>query len=206
MCKHEKGLNECGKKHHKCCSLNSVNVVSWNQLSGILLFIASVLLIALLALFLSANISFAESSYDESVVIKTLIGEAGSEKGIGMQAVGEVIRNRASKLVERRHGKEWHTREDWQEICMKAAAEVCLAKKQFSFWNDKARADKWLSKHVNEDIWHKAMKAWYASADSSIVKGATMYDNFKDFGKPNWDMSKLQQTVTINKHTFFREI
>lgn len=62
------------------------------------------------------------SNWDEEVLARTLYGEARGEKREGIEAVAAVIMNR---LKSGRWGKR--------------AASVCLARKQFSCWDDPNR-------------------------------------------------------------------
>lgn len=50
----------------------------------------------------------------------------------------------------------------------------------------------------------EALRAWKASKDTNITMGAIMFENIIDFGKPSW-YDSYKETVTIGKHTFFKE-
>lgn len=50
-----------------------------------------------------------------------------------------------------------------------------------------------------------AKKAWEESATSNITKGATHFENTKDFGRPKWAKG-MKKTVTIKDHDFFVEV
>jgi spore germination cell wall hydrolase CwlJ-like protein len=112
------------------------------------------------------------------VVAATLIMEAGGEGRQGMEAVREVIANRAKN---------------------KSEIIVCLAPKQFSCWNgiavgtgiDKAR------KHPRWELALKIAKA----APTNHTKGSTHYHTTKV--SPSW-AKKLAQTVKIKNHIFYR--
>ena len=112
------------------------------------------------------------------VVAATLIMEAGGEGQQGMEAVREVIANRAKN---------------------KSEIIVCLAPKQFSCWNgiavgtgiDKAR------KHPRWELALKIAKA----APTNHTKGSTHYHTTKV--SPSW-AKKLGQTVKIKNHVFYR--
>ena len=112
------------------------------------------------------------------VVAATLVMEAGGEGRQGMEAVREVIANRAKN---------------------KSEIIVCLAPKQFSCWNgiavgtgiDKAR------KHPRWELALKIAKA----APTNHTKGSTHYHTTKV--SPSW-AKKLGQTVKIKNHVFYR--
>lgn len=115
----------------------------------------------------------------DRTVIETLMGEAGGQGMIGMQAVAEVIRTRARQ----RH---------------LTPAAVCLQKWQFSYWNIGTISNrKFQAKTVDE-----ATRAWELSKTSSITKGADHY--YADYiKKPSW-AQKMQQTVKIGRHIFYK--
>lgn len=129
------------------------------------------------------------------VVAATLWGEARGEGEAGMQAVLNVIMNRA--------GGDFNN-----------AAKVSLKPKQFSVWNgisdpqeysvklaEKARA----GKLQDEKMYNKAM----ALVDKAIKRelkdvtgGATFYFNPKKV-QPNW-AKNMRKTATIGNHDFYK--
>jgi spore germination cell wall hydrolase CwlJ-like protein len=112
------------------------------------------------------------------VVAATLIMEAGGEGVMGMEAVREVIANRAK-------GKEEIT--------------VCLAPKQFSCWSGIpiSKGIEIAKKHPN---WTLALFI-ARSKPTNHTKGATHYHNLKV--SPSW-AKKLKKTASIKNHIFYR--
>lgn len=124
---------------------------------------------------------------NNSIPIQTIFLEAEGE-GIGMTAVGEVIRNRAK-----------NTGDSFTDVCMK--------KHQFSCYNPGKEAlitKSRLSRMTGAD-WQMAAKAWEESKHSNWVKDATLYANLEQC-TPRWDWSKTRKVTKIGKHTFWREI
>lgn len=52
-----------------------------------------------------------------------------------------------------------------------------------------------------------ALKAWRASAVRATdpTHGATLWENIKAFGRPNWNFSKLTKTYEYKDHSFYKE-
>ena len=90
----------------------------------------------------------------DEIAVQTIILEALGEGYEGMVAVGEVIRNR-SKLFP------------------KDFTGICLMPKQFSCWNDEAKAREFLRKY--REYYFVAMTAWKNSETSRLTGGATDY-------------------------------
>ena len=109
--------------------------------------------------------------YANDIVVATIIMEAGGEYHTGsLEAIYEVIMTRAKKRNM-------------------TPAEVCLQRKQFSCWNDKADGLKAL-----EDTITKAKKTNY-------TKGADHYH--ADYVNPYWAKS-MEKTVVIGRHIFYK--
>jgi len=126
-----------------------------------------------------------ERLIDRDTAIKTIILEAQGESLEGQTAVGEVIRNRALKGS-------------------RSVEAVCLAKSQFSCWNDRQEAFKRLNR-VSGEVYQRASKAWDESEESNLTHGATHYLALKSLKRvPVW-VRKLNKTVTIGAHTFYKE-
>lgn len=53
-------------------------------------------------------------------------------------------------------------------------------------------------------VWNVAKKAWYASKNTNLTKGATHFENVKAFGMPSW-AKNYKVTAVIGDHTFFRK-
>lgn len=121
---------------------------------------------------------------------KTIWGEARGEGAQGMQAVGNVVLNRVK-------------RGGWYGASIK---DVVLRKNQFSCWNEndvnRAKIDK-LSLEDLEDSGALGIARKLISGElPDITKGATEYHRIDI--TPNWDWSKLEKTVTIGNHVFYR--
>jgi hypothetical protein len=114
------------------------------------------------------------------VAVATLILEAVGEGYEAMVAVGEVIRNRAAES-----GKKY--------------GEVCLMPRQFSGWNDAARAREFLSRH--RAYYETAFRAWLDSSSSNLTRGATHYH--ADYVHPYWADS-MHCSAKIGRHIFYR--
>ncbi len=115
------------------------------------------------------------------IVAATLILEAGGEYATGsMEAVNEVIRNRAAK-------RNLTTR------------QVCLQRKQFSCWNS-GRIDQLLAKAKRHPRFSEAM-AIVKGASTNYTGGADHYH--ADYCNPYW-ASSLKKTCTIGKHIFYK--
>ena len=115
------------------------------------------------------------------IVAATLILEAGGEYASGsMEAVNEVIRNRAAK-------RKLTTR------------QVCLQRKQFSCWNS-GRIDQLLAKAKRHPRFSEAM-AIVKGSDTNYTGGADHYH--ADYCNPYW-ASSLKKTCTIGKHLFYK--
>jgi len=124
------------------------------------------------------------SPANASVMVETIAGEAAGESFEGQVAVAEVIRNRADL------GGWWGNTPE----------EVCLKRWQFSFWNDRWLASRWLGR--NKGALEVAGRAWEASDGSNLTGGATHYYNPR-LASPSW-ASKLRNRVTIGNHVFGR--
>ena len=133
-------------------------------------------LILALALGLVSHLSVNASD----IVAATLILEAGGEYATGsMEAVNEVIRNRAAK-------RKLTTR------------QVCLQRKQFSCWNS-GRIDQLLAKAKRHPRFSEAM-AIVNGSDTNYT-GADHYH--ADYCNPYW-ASSMKKTCVIGKHIFYK--
>ena len=116
---------------------------------------------------------------DDDIAVKTIILEAVGEGYRGMVAVGEVIRNRA-------------------DLFTKDVNTVCLMPKQFSCWNDRKRAKRFLEKY--RDFYFIAHMAWIESKKGALTSGATDYH--ADPIHPYWADS-YRVAAHIGKHVFY---
>lgn len=116
------------------------------------------------------------------IPVQTILGECAGCTDEGMIAVGNVIRNRAKYRNQ-------------------TVEAVCLAPKQFSCWNDRA----WLVGHLkrNRGVIDRAWSAWQASATEDVTGGADLYH--ANYVSPKWDWSKIEPTVIVGMHLFYRE-
>ena len=112
------------------------------------------------------------------VVAATLVMEAGGEGRQGMEAVREVISNRAKGKTE---------------------MSVCLAPKQFSCWNG-ISVQAGIKKAKRHPNWNVALQIAKA-APTTHTRRATHYHTTKV--SPSW-AKKLGQTVKIKNHVFYR--
>jgi spore germination cell wall hydrolase CwlJ-like protein len=118
---------------------------------------------------------------DSEIVAATLILEAGGEYSAGsMEAVHEVIQNRASKRKL-------------------TAKQVCLQRKQFSCWNS-LEIEKLLAKAKAHPRYGKAL-AIVNGAPTNYTGGADHYH--ADYVNPYWAAS-LTKTVKIGRHIFYK--
>lgn len=124
----------------------------------------------------------AEAGEALPVPVATIIGECANCSDEGMIAVGNVIRNRA-----RLRGQ--------------TVEEVCLARLQFSFWNDRDRANKFI-KNANDLTINRAWSAWQASATEDVTFGSDHY--FADYiATPKWARG-MTFIRAIGRHRFYR--
>jgi len=130
-----------------------------------------------LAMGIASNLSVNASE----IVAATLILEAGGEYASGsMEAVNEVIRNRAAK----------------RKLTTK---QVCLQRKQFSCWNS-GRIDQLLAKAKRHPRFIEAM-AIVTGSPTNYTGGADHYH--ADYCNPYW-ASSMKKTCTIGKHIFYK--
>ena len=123
--------------------------------------------------------------YANDIVVATIIMEAGGEYYVGaLEAIYEVIMTRAKKRKM-------------------TPAQVCLQRKQFSCWNNKADGIKAL-----EDTITKAKKhpRWIIAQNvlgkkTNYTKGADHYH--ADYVNPYWAKS-MKKTVVIGRHIFYK--
>lgn len=138
------------------------------------------IIVAIALLICSTGYSAIERGNPE-VVAATLILEAGGEKDPrAMAAVSEVIFNRAKAKK-------------------KTAEQICLARLQFSCWNDRS-VSSGISKAKKHSKWDEAYKIATASP-TSFTGGADHYHTIKV--SPSWSR-KLTKTVIIGNHIFYR--
>lgn len=119
------------------------------------------------------------------IIAATLVGEAGGEGREGMQAVMNVIMNRAKGDITK-------------------APKVCLKHKQFSMWNGKQVNDIVPSAKKHKK-WNEAVELVNmakAGKLNDITGGADFYYNPK-LAKPDW-AKIFTKTTTIGNHIFYK--
>ena len=120
------------------------------------------------------------STYEQNVVIATIILEAGGEYKHGaLEAVYEVILNRAEKRNL-------------------APAEVCLQRKQFSCWNNIKVKD---GIRIAKEHPRWAIAENILEKKTNYTKGADHYH--ADYVNPYWAKS-MEKTVVIGRHIFYK--
>jgi spore germination cell wall hydrolase CwlJ-like protein len=121
------------------------------------------------------------------IVAATICAEAGGEPFSGQVMVGEVIANRVIKL-----GKSPRT--------------VCLARKQFSCWNNRA----------NTDALINAMKKHPAWGDCAAIAERVCWPGYKPETpithyyawkkiKPPYGAKNMELVASVGGHRFYRE-
>lgn len=134
----------------------------------------------------TASIDQIKLQKDIDIVAATLIGEAGGEGEIGMQAVLNVIMNRSKNNFNN-------------------ASKVCLKPWQFSVWNDqKNNINGYIKEKKKHSRWSIALKLIDKARNGKlpdITGGATFYVNPK-VEDPEW-RKKFKLTKTIGKHEFY---
>ena len=118
------------------------------------------------------------------VIALTLLGEARGEGIEGMAGVASVIQTRA---IERKQ----------------TPTQVCLASKQFSFWNggvSEAQKRKLLANPQAKNALHLA-KLVAEKRMPDVVNGANHYHTFQV--SPKWSKGK-RIVATIRNHKFYR--
>lgn len=140
----------------------------------------------LLSIVACAAVLFCGEVQANETAIQTIMGEASGESLQGQIAVAEVIRNRA-------------------EFRNQTIEQVCLAPRQFSFWNDKAKAYAWLRKYGTGRAYQRASRAWYESEETQLTRGADLYYNPKTC-KPRWNFALTLPRGQFGSHVFLKEI
>ena len=122
-----------------------------------------------------------------NIMAATLIGEAGGEGIKGMQAVANVIMNRADG--------------DFAKTGL-----VCVRPYQFSMWNKKQdQIESVVAKAQQHPRWKDAMLLVQQAKDGTlqdITDGSTFYFNPK-LAKPSW-ASDFEKTTSIGNHVFYK--
>ena len=113
-------------------------------------------------------------------ILATLILEAVGEGHKAMVAVGEVIRHRSTMFES-----GWDT--------------ICASPYQFSGWNDRRRALKFLAAH--KDYYSAALDAWTESEFTDTTNGATEYH--AKYVRPSWARD-YKRVARIGSHIFYR--
>ncbi len=121
---------------------------------------------------------------------KTIWGEARGEGAQGMQAVANVIMNRVD-------------RGGWYGASVK---DVVLKPLQFSCWNandpNRAKIDRLTEADLATSGALTIARQVMNGQLPDITGGATEYHSIRI--KPNWNWDKLEKTVQIGNHVFYR--
>lgn len=134
------------------------------------------------SIILLCAISCANAATDAEIVAATIILEAGGEYAPNaMQAVNEVIQNRA---IKRRM----------------MPSEVCFQRMQFSCWNNKAKRPALLAKAKRHPRYGQALLI-ALSTPTDHTNGADHYH--ADYCRPYW-ASSMKVTATIGRHIFYK--
>jgi spore germination cell wall hydrolase CwlJ-like protein len=141
----------------------------------------------------TSNASYIKGVKDSEIIAATIIGEAGGEPYNGMQAIKNVLDNRANDKGT-------------------SAAGEALRPKQFSMWN-KATANvsnrsdykstdvnSIINLYRNHDKWSSAIKL-ATSKPKDITKNATLYYAHNKIKPPYWT-EDWTKTAVIANHTF----
>ena len=136
----------------------------------------------------SANPS--QNILDSYIVAATLYLDAREDKTRGMQAVMNVIMNRAKG--------------DFKKACA-----IVLQPKQFLMWNHVSNPDEFVMRfvrsHKEDESWKDAIKIVDLAAKGSlkdITGGATFYFNPRK-ANPGWAKSMVK-TISIGHHDFYK--
>ena len=124
---------------------------------------------------------------DRQVVIDTLIGEAVGEGVEGMQAVAEVLRNRAEASAGRTMSQE------------------ALRPKQFSFWNDGGRAEGFLEANRSSNSILEAQEALLAALGGSRMVGEARHYYNPALAAPGW-ASGASGVYRVGNHVFLEGV
>lgn len=132
---------------------------------------------SLLALFLLCSTNcFGESE----IVYKTIAMESANQGLEGQIAVAQVI-------IERSNGSN------------KSLSAVCLARKQFSCWNDSKLARAWLDRHYDQKTRHGAVIA----LNEGFKRPSNGFTHYHALGvSPYW--AKGHNGKHIGNHVFYK--
>jgi len=126
------------------------------------------------------------------IVATTLYGEAAKEGTEGLQAVMNVIMNRAKGNFDK-------------------AKDIVLAPRQFSMWNSITNAPEYAVEfarlYAKENTFREAIKIVDLAQKGrlpDITGGATFYFNPKK-ANPSW-ASKMKKTISIGNHDFYKPL
>lgn len=120
---------------------------------------------------------------ESEVVYQTICMEASNQDAFGQMLVAKVIQNRSRA----------------KGISPEA---VCLAKYQFSAWNDKKWAKSWLLRHYTTQARAKAVQAWNDALRADKWHKLTHYCTVDT--KPYWAVS--HKGFRAGSHIFYENI
>lgn len=133
------------------------------------------------------------NDHDITIAAKTIYGEARGEPLEGKYAVAHVIKNRAALADNHPHFGDG------------SPASACLAKWQFSCWNDPTALQSIRDDDVKLDLFKTIARHVLGGGHKDNTNGATYY--FANWMKepPEWAKGHSPCAV-IGKHLFFRGI
>lgn len=137
------------------------------------------------------NIALGLDAFSLEVGARTMWMEARGQGLAGLEAVGFVLYNRLCRTKSA------------------TLAWICLEPLQFSSWNTSDPNRGMMARCRWDDpnliVSRGLLSDIFLFKRKDTTGGATLYCNL-DVVIPSWDFSKLQQTVKIRDHTFYREL
>lgn len=144
-------------------------------------------LIAYMIIVLTAGLVVGSCKRAEAneIVYQTIAMEAAGESLEGQAMVARVIINRA-------------------KASNRSMEAICLAPKQFSCWNDRKWAKRWLSRHYDSNTRLRAVKAYQGAVIASTAYADVRHYHVKGIS-PRWARGR-KPTLIIGQHVFYAGI
>lgn len=133
------------------------------------------------------------NEHDITIVAKTIYGEARGEPLVGKFAIAHVIKNRAALAHEHPHFGDG------------SPASACLAKWQFSCWNDPSALQSIPDDDIKLDMFKSIARSILNGNTADPTHGATYYYANWMPSPPDWAIGHTPCAV-IGKHLFFKGI
>ena len=140
----------------------------------------AILIVTWIMALIVCGVGHCESAYSETAV-KTIAMESANQSDYGMYAVSSVIVNRSVDSN-------------------KTIKSVCLARKQFSCWNDKIWAKAWLDRFYTPEVRGRSVLALNKALQDPI-RGINHYHSVKV--KPYWAKGR-KPSLIIGEHVFYK--